>query len=253
MAALNLVILGPAGSGKSTLTARFGEWLEGVAGLRVGYVNLDPGAEYLPYEPDFDVRSLVTVRDVMRRERLGPNGAIMRCMDVMVEMAGEIVKAVSSLECDFRLIDTPGQMEPSTFRRAGPELVSRLTKVGDVVALFLVDPELASTAADLLVVELLGVVVQLRLLAPTLIVLNKADRLGASGVDELLSDPGRMRARLGEEAGGVISDLASALSETIAAYSQSCRLVRVSALTGEGFESLYDLIHEVFCACGDHL
>lgn len=37
----NLIIVGPAGSGKSTLTKAFGEWLKG-DGYTVNYLNLDP-------------------------------------------------------------------------------------------------------------------------------------------------------------------------------------------------------------------
>lgn len=252
MTTLNLVILGPAGSGKSTLTATFGRWLCDEMGFRVSYVNLDPGADRLPYKPDYDVRSIITVEEVMRREMLGPNGAIIRCMDILVERAKEVIEGISKLETDYRLIDTPGQMEPFTFRRTGPKLVSELLKTGSVISLFLVDPELASSVSDLLVVELMGLVVQLRLLAPTLIVLNKADKLEASlDVDKLLADPNYLMERLKIEVGGVISDLALSLWDALPQYLQSSRLVKVSAKTGEGLESLYDLIHEAFCVCGD--
>ena len=252
MTALNLVILGPAGSGKSTLTVVFGKWLHEEMGFRVCYVNLDPGAEHLPYEPDYDVRSIVTVRDVMRREMLGPNGAIIRCMDILVERAKEVVNEINKLKADFRLIDTPGQMEPFTFRRTGPELISELLKTGSVINVFLVDPELASSVSDLLVVELMGLVVQLRLLAPTLIVLNKADKLKTSlDIDRLLTDLGYLVERLKTEVGGTISDLALSLWNAFSQYLQSSRLVKVSAKMGEGLESLYDLIHEAFCVCGD--
>jgi len=252
MTTLNLVILGPAGSGKSTLTATFGKWLHEEMGFRVCYINLDPGADHLPYKPDYDVRSIVTVQEIMRKEMLGPNGAIIRCMDLLVEKAEEVVNEINKLKSDFRLIDTPGQMEPFTFRRTGPELISKLLRTGSVLNIFLVDPELASSVSDLLVVELMGLVVQLRLLAPTLIVLNKADKLkGSLDVDKLLADPNYLVERLKVEIGGTISDLALSLWDAFSQYLQSSRLVKVSAKTGEGLESLYDLIHEAFCVCGD--
>lgn len=252
MGALNLVMLGPAGSGKSTLTATFGKWLYKEMGFKVCYVNLDPGVKHLPYEPDYDVRSIITVEDVMERETLGPNGAIIRCMDILVERAREIVNEINKLRVDFRLIDTPGQMEPFTFRKTGPELISELLKTGSVINIFLVDLGLASSVSDLLVVELMGLVVQLRLLAPTLIVLNKADKLKTSlDIDRLLTDPDYLVSKLKNEVRGTISDLALSLWNVFSQYSQSSRLVKVSAKTGEGFESLYDLIHEAFCVCGD--
>jgi len=55
---LNVIFLGPAGSGKTTLTARFGKWLKDKMGYKVNFVNPDPGCEYLPYEPDFDIKGI---------------------------------------------------------------------------------------------------------------------------------------------------------------------------------------------------
>ena len=69
-----LYFVGPAGAGKSTLVASLQEWLtlqrfEGLA------LNLDPGAETLPYSAAIDVRERFTLRDVMAEYGLGPNGA----------------------------------------------------------------------------------------------------------------------------------------------------------------------------------
>jgi len=68
MTILNVVFLGPAGSGKTTLTATFGEWLEKEIDYKISFVNLDPGCEYLLYSHDFDIRSIITTRDIMIRE-----------------------------------------------------------------------------------------------------------------------------------------------------------------------------------------
>ena len=38
--------------------------------------NLDPAADYLPYDPDFDIRELVTVDEVQQVNRTGPNGSL---------------------------------------------------------------------------------------------------------------------------------------------------------------------------------
>ncbi len=253
MVTINLVILGPAGSGKSTLTANFGKWIQKELGFKVSYVNLDPGAEYLPYRPDYDIRSLVTVKEVMKREKLGPNGAIIRCMDIMMENIDKVVKKISGLKSDYRLIDTPGQMEPFTFRRIGPELVSKLSDLGSVISLFLVDSVLASSVTGLIVVELMGLVVQLRLLAPTLIILNKADLLRVSfDIEKLLTDPEYLTKALNKDIKeGLINDLMLFLGEAILQYFQASRLIKISAKKCKGFEALYDLIHETFCTCGD--
>ena len=81
-----VVLMGPAGSGKTTLTAALGKWIEENQGYNVGYINLDPGAETLPYNPDFDVREWFTVEDIMVKEDLGPNGAMIRAFLPLTEL-----------------------------------------------------------------------------------------------------------------------------------------------------------------------
>jgi GTPase SAR1 family protein len=50
-------MLGPAGSGKTSLASALGNWLEGL-GYNVAYINLDPAVEVLPYKPTFDARDV---------------------------------------------------------------------------------------------------------------------------------------------------------------------------------------------------
>jgi len=252
MVITNLVFLGPAGSGKSTLTANFGAWLNEYMGFRVRYVNLDPGADYTPYKPDYDIREFITVEDVMREEKLGPNGAILRCMDLMLGSIDKILKDLLNLKGDFRLIDTPGQMEAFVLRRTGPELVNRLTRAENAIAVFLLDLELVSSLEDLITAELLGLIVQLKLMVPMVMVLNKSDILEDQEMSELLSDPSYLREELEKGiAKGLLSDVVSSLSELLTYFSQSARIVKISAKNRLGFEALYDLIHEAFCVCGD--
>ncbi|MEM2533943.1 MAG: ATP/GTP-binding protein, partial [Candidatus Nezhaarchaeales archaeon] len=123
-----MVFLGTAGCGKSLLTHSFGEWIKSNLNLDVGYVNLDPGCEYTPYEPDFDIRSIFTISDLMMKEGLGPNGAMIRASQLMEERFQEIAKAIVSINAKsaYTLIDTPGQMEIFVFRPTGPLVISRL-------------------------------------------------------------------------------------------------------------------------------
>ena len=76
--------LGTAGSGKTTLTANFAKWLL-KNGFAVSIVNLDPGAEVLPYKPDFDMRTIANLWKIMRKENLGPNGALLKSIEIFRE------------------------------------------------------------------------------------------------------------------------------------------------------------------------
>ena len=45
------------------------------------YVNLDPAAEDLAYEPDLDIKELISLEDVMEEMGLGPNGGLIYCFE----------------------------------------------------------------------------------------------------------------------------------------------------------------------------
>ena len=89
--------LGTAGSGKTTLTANFAKWLL-KNGFAVSIVNLDPGAEVLPYKPDFDVRTIVNLWEIMRKEKLGSNGALLKSIGFLEKVDLVVDKMRNLLE-----------------------------------------------------------------------------------------------------------------------------------------------------------
>ncbi|MHA1594903.1 MAG: ATP/GTP-binding protein [Candidatus Baldrarchaeia archaeon] len=248
---LFIIFTGPAGSGKSTLTASFGRWLEEAFNYKVTYVNLDPGCEYLPYKPDFDIRSMFTCRDIMIREKIGPNAAMIRASELMLEKIDEIINQIARVSGEIVVVDTPGQMEVFIFHESGPEVIKRLSQMGRVISVFILDAKFARRAADLVVARLMGLSATLRLEIPTIIVLNKSDICSRSDIDKLLIDVDYLSEVLMKEGDGVISDMAAMLTDAISSMSGAIRIVKVSALKMIGFPELYDLIHEAFCTCGD--
>jgi hypothetical protein len=45
------------------------------------YVNLDPAAEQFDFEPDVDIKDLISIDDAMEEMQLGPNGAMVACFE----------------------------------------------------------------------------------------------------------------------------------------------------------------------------
>ena len=44
-------------------------------------MNLDPAAEEFTFEPDVDIKDLISLEDVMEEMGLGPNGGLMACFE----------------------------------------------------------------------------------------------------------------------------------------------------------------------------
>ena len=69
----NIYFVGTAGSGKSTMVGAFKRWLDDNE-IDSIVVNLDPGAEKLPYVPDVDIREWINLDEVMSQYGLGRTG-----------------------------------------------------------------------------------------------------------------------------------------------------------------------------------
>ncbi len=102
-------LLGTAGSGKSALTKALGEWIEDHE-MSACLVNLDPAVKVLPYTPHVDVREYVNYEELLK-EGLGPNGALVKSVDLMVSKAKYIRHEIEECLPNYVIVDTPGQIE----------------------------------------------------------------------------------------------------------------------------------------------
>lgn len=247
-----VVMLGTAGSGKTSLTKYYSEWLK-KQGYNVGIVNLDPGAKVIPYKPDFDVRKLFTVEELMAKYGLGPNGAFMKASDMILEYSDKTLShEVFKRRYDFVIIDTPGQMEVFVYRRSGHYFISKLKELGPTVGVFIVDGETMSTPIDLVVAWTTSILIQLRLDITVVPIVNKADLIkDRETVKLIVEDTDAFKELVMKSKEGLISETAVYLTDIVREFSQSLRPVIVSAKTGEGIEELHYLVHEAFCVCGD--
>lgn len=77
------LVMGPAGSGKSTYCETIYNHCKSMRRPAVKVVNLDPAAEYFQYPVTADIRDLIQLDDVMEDEVLhfGPNGGLLYCME----------------------------------------------------------------------------------------------------------------------------------------------------------------------------
>ena len=104
------IVIGPAGSGKSTYCAEMQYYAAGTK-RPIDVVNLDPAAEVLLYEPLVDIRSLVHVDSVMELVEIGPNGALVACMEYLMDNIDWFKEQLGHGDDDHVIFDCPGQLE----------------------------------------------------------------------------------------------------------------------------------------------
>ncbi|CRK35455.1 hypothetical protein BN1708_006754, partial [Verticillium longisporum] len=111
MSKFGVMVMGPAGAGKSTFCASL------ITNLNLNrrsafYVNLDPAAESFEHEPDLDIKDLISLKDAMEEVGLGPNGGLIYCFEFLMENLDWLTEALDSLTEEYLIIiDMPGQIE----------------------------------------------------------------------------------------------------------------------------------------------
>ncbi|KAI2626217.1 GPN-loop GTPase 3 like protein [Xylaria nigripes] len=132
MSKFGVMVMGPAGAGKSTFCASLITHLQ-LNRRSAFYVNLDPAAETFEHAPDLDIKDLISLEDVMEEMGLGPNGGLIYCFEFLMENLDFLTEALDSLTEEYLIIfDMPGQIELYTHVPILPALVRFLTRSGSL-------------------------------------------------------------------------------------------------------------------------
>ncbi|RLF28606.1 MAG: GTPase [Thermoplasmata archaeon] len=239
--------IGTAGSGKSTLTYSFQHWFE-LRGLDAITVNLDPGAEDLPYEPDVDIRDWISLKEIMDAHGLGPNGAQIVCADMIALNTADIKKSIKAFKSDYILVDTPGQIELFVFREAGKYTVRSLNPERTMV-FYLIDPALAKTASGFVSQLLLSINTSFRLNQPQINVLSKTDILSQEEMDIIKrwsGDPDQLYNAVTQEEASVYREMTEGILCLIRDFGGYTRFIHTAKENFFGMEDLYTAIQIQF-------
>ena len=239
--------IGTAGSGKSTLTHVFKQWMN-QCGNDAVTVNLDPGAENLPYVPDIDIRDWISLKEIMDSYELGPNGAQIACADMIALNTDDIKKSIESFKTDYILIDTPGQLELFVFREAGKFIVKFLNPNRSIVA-YLLDPALAKTASGFVSQLLLSINTSFRLGLPQVNILSKADILSDEELEIIKrwsNSPEELEDSINKENASVHREMSEKISNIIKEFQDEIKLYPTGKENLQGVEDLYSAIQLIF-------
>ena len=177
------MVIGPPGGGKSTYCSGMYDLLTSL-GRDVRIINLDPACSpQLPYPCAIDVRSLITLDDVMECYGLGPNGGVIYAMEYLATNLDWLRRSIAQLpSAAYLLFDFPGQVELYTCSTALDTLYTFLHSMSPhLTAVHLIDSYHLHSPSTFLSAVLLSLSSMCRLSLPHVNVISKMDsceRLG---------------------------------------------------------------------------
>ena len=247
-----LYLIGTAGSGKTKLTGALQRWSQEHS-LDAITVNLDPGADHLPYAPDVDIRDWIRLPDIMAEHGLGPNGAQVVAADMLALEAEEVLEAIDSFKTDFVFLDTPGQTELFVFREAGRHIVERFAPGRTAVA-FLIDPFLARDPSAFVTQVLLAAATQFRFRVPMINVLTKADMLkeeDRTRVQQWMEAPDTLHDALDQGEPSMHRVLNASVLRVLEDLGTYTKLTPISSETFDGLDDIVAFLEQAFAASED--
>ena len=244
MKTLNLIVLGMAGSGKTTFVQKLEEEIANKD--KESYIiNLDPAVMDTLYEPNLDIKDTIKYKEVMVSNNLGPNGAILTCLNLF---STNIDKVISILETkndlDFVVIDTPGQLEVFSWSASGKLITDSFSIIFPSILIYIIDIPRCNNPNTFSSNMLYALSIMYKMKLPLLIAFNKLDLAKENKVIEWMQNYQSLQSalRLKDD---YISTFSSSLSLLLAEFYKTIKYVSVSSTTGEGFDDLLIKCEEI--------
>ncbi|CAF2128752.1 unnamed protein product [Brassica napus] len=217
------LVIGPAGSGKSTYCSSLNQHCETIR-RTMHIVNLDPAAEVFNYPVAMDIRELVSVDVVMEELKCGPNAALIRCMEYLEDSLYNWLdeELENFTDDDYLVFDCPGQIEIFTHVPVLKNFVEHLKKNDfNVCAVYLLDSQFVTDVTKFISGCMVSLSAMIQLELPHVNILSKMDLLqDKSNIEEYLdAEPRTMLAGLDQRMAPQFAKLNKAFIELVEQYS----------------------------------
>ncbi|XP_063995070.1 GPN-loop GTPase 2 [Diachasmimorpha longicaudata] len=171
------LVIGPPGSGKTTYCNAMCNFL-GTIGRKVAVVNMDPANENMEYKAAVDISELIKHNEVMETYNLGPNGALVYCMEFLEKNVDWLIKRVLELKDHYLIFDCPGQIELYTHHKSVATIAERLGQnLVRLCSVQLIDSHHCSDAGKYLSSLVLCTTTMLQLGLPHVNIMTKLDQM----------------------------------------------------------------------------
>lgn len=171
------LVIGPAGSGKSTYCSSLYRHCETIR-RTMHIVNLDPAAESFDYPVAMDIRELICLDDVMEELGLGPNGGLIYCMEHLEENLDDWLEdeLQNYLDDDYLVFDCPGQIELFSHVPVLRNFVDHLKRKDfNVCAVYLLDSQFMTDVTKYISGCMASLSAMIQLELPHINILSKMD------------------------------------------------------------------------------
>jgi GTPase SAR1 family protein len=275
---VSIVVIGMAGSGKTTFMQRINSYLHQHRDPPY-VINLDPAVYKVPFESNIDIRDSVNYKEVMKQYNLGPNGGILTSLNLFATKVDQIVgilekrttqpEAGSSSKQPQKpikhiLVDTPGQIEVFVWSASGDILLGSLASTFPTVIAYIIDTPRSASTSTFMSNMLYACSILYKTKLPMILVFNKTDVKDADFAKEWMTDFEAFQAALRQEeesgsfggaegaggssfagsGSGYMSSLLHSMSLVLDEFYKHLKVVAVSSVTGHGVPQFFEAVRE---------
>ncbi|KAF4975402.1 hypothetical protein FZEAL_7811 [Fusarium zealandicum] len=251
------LVLGSPGSGKSTYCDGMHQFL-GAIGRACSVVNLDPANDHTNYPAALDIRNLVKLEEIMKDDKLGPNGGILYALEELEHNFEWLQEGLEEFGEDYIIFDCPGQVELYTHHNSLRNIFYKLQKMGFRLVCVHLSDSFCLTQPSLYVSNvLLSLRAMIQMDMPHVNILSKIDKVSEyedlpfnleyyTDVDDLTY----LTPHLEAESPVLRSEKFGKLNEAIAHVIESYGLVRYEVLAVENKKSMMHILRVIDRAGG---